>query len=205
MYDILFNIQPTGYKTADDQAGMNFLDWTRGQVKTAEDQAWFDWLTIDGGYNQFKEGALRTYKDNFVKRENEVKVKHTLDNANPPQISNYVKSHDLGGTDWGKSFATKWDQGYQQDIDKYMESLNITEEDINNYLKQNEVILNVGTYTANGLLDGQKDVRVDTLNDYYKYIKKDKQRFQNIDKYQNWLNNNLFTLLQNVAKNKFEV
>lgn len=205
MYDVLFNAQPVGYKTEDDTAGQNFLDWMRDQVKTADDQAWFDWLSM-GGYEQFKQGALQTYGDNFAKRENEGKVKYMLDNNNNiPQVSNYIKGHDLGGTDWGKSFNDKWDQGYQQDIDAYMEKLNVTEEDVNNYMKQNEVILNVGTYKANGILDGQEDIRVNNLNEYYKYIKKDKHRFHDIDKYQNWLNKNLFTLLQNVAKTKFEV
>ena len=204
MYDILFNAQPVGYKTIDDKDGQNFLDWMRDQVKTPEDQEWFNWLST-GGYEQFKQGALQTYNDNFIKRENEVKVKHALDSTYTPQISSYVKNHDLGGTDWGKSFATKWDQGYQQDIDKYMESLNITEEDVNKYLKQNEVILNVGTYKANGINDGQEDVRVETLDKFYKYIKRDKQRFQSVNRYQQWLNDNLFALMRNVAKNKLEV
>lgn len=125
VYDKLFNAQPTGYKTADDAAGQNFLDWARDRVSNEQDQAWFDWLTMNGGYNQFKTSALSTYGDNFAKREVE-NTYHSAANNKPTLDLHWT---DYGTLDAGESAKDKI-MSQTETVKQYVSDLGLAEEDL---------------------------------------------------------------------------
>lgn len=124
MYDILFNLQPTGYKTADDKVGQNFLDWTRDQIKTAEDQAWFDWLSM-GGYEQFKQGVYNTYGENFTTREKANMKSEAL--ANIPNLD--LHWTDYGYLDFGENANDKI-KATKDTVNEYVTNLGLSEDAI---------------------------------------------------------------------------
>lgn len=125
VYDKLFNAQPLGYKTADDVAGQSFLDWARDRISNEQDQAWFDWLTINGGYNQFKSGALSTFGDNFAKRD----VENTYQNATNSKPTLDLHWTDYGTIDAGESAKDKI-MSQTETVKQYVSDLGLAEDDL---------------------------------------------------------------------------
>jgi hypothetical protein len=153
VYDRLFDLQPQGYQTEKGEQGLGFIDWMKSQVSTEEDQAWFDWLTLGGGYDQVKEAALTGIdfgeaaeqhakgQEALEKQRAEETVKYNIVNQAEP---NDIKAADIRWNDFwekdaGMSYEAKIDKRVMPGIEQYMTDVGVSKEDITAYLKENPI------------------------------------------------------------------
>ena len=139
LYDKLFAVQAQDYIGADSKQGLNFLDWMKNQVTTDSDQAWFNWLSLGGGYQQFQDAAIKgiDYDGIATSREEGQKeleqarqigeYKYAIQNEHAPTVD--MNFNDFANWDFGKSGHDKLTE-QSQNIKDYAAKLGLDDTDI---------------------------------------------------------------------------